>query len=113
MATLPDEFKISIEDRGGTSVVRVTGEVDLATHEELAEKLRAAANGAKAVVVDLSGCAFIDSSGIRALLLGARETERFLVAGAGEQVARVLEMTGVTQTVPVHDSVDRALESLN
>lgn len=112
MSTLPDEFKIAIENRDDTAVVRVVGEIDLATHEELAEKLEEAAGRAGAIVVDLSECPFIDSSGIRALLLGARESDRFLIAGAGEQVARVLEMTGVTQAVPVHASVEQALESI-
>ena len=112
MTTLPDEFKISVETRGAATVVQVTGEVDLATHEELSERLREAAGAKKPVIVDLSGCPFIDSSGIRALLLGEREADRLAIAGAGAQVVRILEMTGVTQAVPVHDSVEKALEEL-
>ncbi|MGH2922715.1 MAG: STAS domain-containing protein [Solirubrobacterales bacterium] len=108
--SLPDELKISAEGREGVTIVRVSGEVDLASHEQLTEQLRAAANGGDAVVVDLSGCSFIDSSGIRALLLGEREAERFALAGPGDQVMRVLEMTGVGQVVPIHASVDEALD---
>jgi anti-sigma B factor antagonist len=106
--SLPDELKISVESREDASIVRVSGEVDLSSHERLTEQLRQAAS-VGAVVVDLSDCTFIDSSGIRALLLGEREAERFALAGAGDQVKRVLEMTGVEQAVPVHATVDEAL----
>jgi anti-sigma B factor antagonist len=112
LAALPDEFKITIEDREGIPVIRVSGEIDLATHEELAGRLRAAAAKGKPVVVDLSACEFIDSSGIRALLLGEREAKSIAVAGASEQVRRVFEMTGVTQALEVHGTVEQALDSL-
>lgn len=112
MATLPDEFKISIEDREGISVLRVSGEIDLATHEELTGRIRTAAADSKPVVIDLSGCGFIDSSGIRALLLGEREAKTIAVAGANDQVKRVFEMTGVTQALELHDTVEQALDSL-
>ena len=109
--SLPDELKISVESREGASIVRVSGEVDLASHEQLTDRLREAAAANGPVVVDLSRCSFIDSSGIRALLLGEREADRFALAGAGEQVKRVLEMTGVGQAVPIHATVDDALAS--
>jgi anti-sigma B factor antagonist len=112
LSTLPDEFKVSLESRDGACVVFVSGEIDLATHDELTAKLREAARGEQPVVVDLSACHFIDSSGIRALLLGEREASGFSIAGAAEQVKRVLEMTGVTQAVPVHGTLEQALESL-
>ena len=112
MAALPDEFKISIENRDGIPVLQVCGEIDLATHEELTGQIRAAAADGKPVVVDLSRCAFIDSSGIRALLLGEREAESIAVAGASEQVKRVFEMTGVTQALELHETVELALDSL-
>lgn len=107
--SLPDEIKISVESREGASIVRVSGELDLSSHEQLTARLRDAAAGDGAVVVDLSDCSFIDSSGIRALLLGERDAKRFALAGASEQVKRVLEMTGVGQAVPIHASVDEAL----
>ena len=112
MAALPDEFKISIEDREGISVVRVSGEIDLATHEELSGQIHTAAAEGKPVVIDLSACGFIDSSGIRALLLGEREAETIAVAGASEQVRRVFEMTGIAQALALHETVEQALDAL-
>jgi anti-sigma B factor antagonist len=107
-----NEFDVSAEKVDGVRVVRVTGELDLATHERLGEQLTKAANGKEPIVVDLSSCDFIDSSGVRALLLGVREAgERFSIAAPGPQVKRILEMTGLEKTVPVHRSLDDALKN--
>ena len=103
-------------------MVRVSGELDLATHERLGEQLATAAKGEEPIIVDLSRCGFIDSSGIRVLLLGAKNAAegdipsasgRFSIAGPGPQVLRILEMTGLEKAVPVHDSLEAALDSLD
>jgi anti-sigma B factor antagonist len=53
----------------GEPVVSVMGEVDLATAPALEQTLLAVAKDrAGQVIVDLSGCSFLDSSGLRALL---------------------------------------------
>lgn len=101
-----------MEQRDDACVVIVRGEIDLATHEHLGEKLREAIGSGSPVVVDLSRCEFIDSSGIRALLLGDREANNFAIASPTDQVNRVLEMTGVSQALPVHASVEQALKAL-
>ena len=98
-------------------MVAVRGELDLESHERLADELADAAKGDEPIVVDLTACEFIDSSGVRALLLGQRaasngESQRFSVAGPGPQVSRILEMTGVGNAVPVHGSLQAALDSL-
>src|SRR5215468_9959252 len=83
-------------------VVRVAGEVDISHEEELRGELRAAAAaGPKGIVVDLTECEFIDSSGIRALLLSRQaqhsgdESERLAVAASSEQILRILAVMGI------------------
>lgn len=49
-------------------VVAVHGEVDLVTAPRLAHTLDLAVECSSAVVVDLCGCTFMDSNGVRALL---------------------------------------------
>ncbi len=109
----PEEFKISDERRDGANVVSVTGELDLSTHEALGERLVGMAEKGEPVIVDLSDCEFIDSSGIRALLMGLKASGTdgggFAIAAPGPQVRRILEMTGLDREVEVHDSVDAAL----
>lgn len=116
MAEPPAEFQVKSERQNDAQIVRVTGEVDLSTHDRLGEELVSAAQAGEPLVVDLSGCSFIDSSGIRALLLGRRAVEkrsdgsgRFAIAGASDPVARVLELTRVNEAISLYESVDAAL----
>jgi anti-sigma B factor antagonist len=82
-------------------VVRVAGEVDMSHEEELRGELRAAVESdAHGIVVDLSECEFIDSSGIRAVLLSREEKrtdqgpERLAVAASSDQILRILSVMG-------------------
>jgi anti-sigma B factor antagonist len=110
----PTEFEVTTEQRNGARVVRVSGEVDISTHERLGEHLVSEADAGEFVVVDLSSCSVIDSSGIRALLLGHKATKtagpgRFAIVATSPQVARVLELTGVDDAISLYDSVEDAL----
>ncbi|MDP9228652.1 MAG: STAS domain-containing protein [Actinomycetota bacterium] len=116
----PRDFEVRTERRNGVNIVSVAGELDLATHEGLGQKLVELGKGEGPIVVDLSACEFVDSSGIRALLMGVKaagdangEDGRLVIAGANNQVMRILEMTGVDEAVPLHDSVDSAVEQLS
>ncbi|MDX6606905.1 MAG: anti-sigma factor antagonist [Solirubrobacterales bacterium] len=96
-------------------VVRVAGEVDMSHEEELRGELRTAvAADAKGIVVDLSECEFIDSSGVRALLL-SREAqhpedgaERLAVAASSEQILRILSVMGIDRVIPIRPTVEEA-----
>lgn len=107
------EFAIDAEQVDGGAIVRVAGELDLSTHERLGEELTTIAGSGGAVVVDLSSCDFIDSSGIRALLIGMRAAEvsggNLALCAAKPQVVRILDVTGVASALPIHASADEAL----
>ena len=83
------------------ATVAVIGEVDLSTtpglHSAIARAL--ATPGVDAIVIDLSECSFLDSSGISELLKGRRTCDdtgvAYTVRGAQGIVLRVLEMSGV------------------
>jgi anti-sigma B factor antagonist len=96
---------------GDADAVFVTGELDLATAPRLKEAL--AALTGDVVVVDLSGCTFLDSAGIRALVDTARtlaEADRDLrVVTSDAGILRLLEITGVDTLIGVHPSLDDAL----
>jgi anti-sigma B factor antagonist len=108
----PDEFDVTVETpRDGTIVVHVIGDLDLATSPRVDDALSSA--DAAHVVIDLAGCTFLDSSGVRVLVEAVRNA-----SGTGRQVSlvaadtgirRVLEITGVDTMVPVHSSVEEAL----
>jgi anti-sigma B factor antagonist len=111
--TAPNEFDVSTETAGeGVLVVRVSGDLDLATSPRFADAL-AAAPAARQVVIDLTGCTFLDSSGVRTLVQAVREIpgdeRRVGVVAASPAILRVLEITGVDRMVPVQRSLEDAL----
>lgn len=91
----------SIERGDGVATVVVSGDVDLATAPAMERTIdeAIAADGVDAVVVDLTGVGFLDSSGIAALLKGRRLADRrgatFRVTGARGMVRRIFELSGV------------------
>jgi len=94
------EVETSTED--GVVVVTPCGELDVAGTPALEDALaRAAAEPEVAgVVVDLSRLEFMDSSGLRAVVLADRQLRerglRFALVRGGEPVHRVFELTRMT-----------------
>lgn len=85
-------------DRGRCRVT-VVGEVDHSVGEDLQREIERAARSYDDVVVDLSGCDFIDSTGLSILIRAWKNhlsaERRFVLCGARDQVKRVLEVSGV------------------
>jgi anti-anti-sigma factor len=94
--------------------------VDISHEEELRGELGRAVNEESAgIVVDLTDCDFIDSSGVRALLV-SRETQRgegdeaaFAIAASSEQILRILSVMGVDTVIPVSPTVEQAAAELS
>lgn len=76
------------------------------------------ASGQAPLLVDLGPCEFIDSTGIALIVrtwqaLDGDGSNRFALCGIGHQVKRVLDITGIEETIPTHSSRERALERLH
>lgn len=95
---LSSDFTFEVNDSERVRVVALYGQLDLANAERVRESLVGVAGDA--VVVDLSGLRFLDSSGIAAILAARREIvdagHGFELRGATGIVRRVLEVTGLT-----------------
>ena len=80
---------------GRTAVIALAGELDLAGAAALEREL--AGVDAGAVVVDLRGLGFMDSSGLRALAVAAQRAQRagrrFALVPGAAQVMRVFDIT--------------------
>lgn len=79
---------------------RLAGEIDMSSRDAMLERLLAAAEAADdRLVVDLAGVAFIDSSGLKALLMVREDlTARgiaLLIRGAHGSVLRLFELTSL------------------
>ena len=101
-------------------VVHVRGEVDMSHEEELRSELRSAvAADQSRIVVDLTECEFIDSTGIRALLLSREAqhseggSERLAVAASSEQILRILSVMGLDRVIPIRPTVEEAAAALS
>jgi anti-sigma B factor antagonist len=95
----PGSLEVASSASDGTVTVTLRGELDLASVGALQERLTAVEQDAPSLIVlDLSDLSFIDSSGLRVLLLAdgrAREDDRELVlTHSSDAVQRVFEMTG-------------------
>ena len=94
---------------GDTHIISLRGELDLANASTAEAALEASfgENGSQ-VVVDMSELEFIDSTGIALLVAALGRNDdgdrvRFVLSPS-PAVARVLEVTGLTERLPLADS---------
>jgi anti-sigma B factor antagonist len=106
-------FTIETREEAGRLVVRPCGELDLATAPDLEKLVLGRLADRTAVVLDLRGLTFMDSSGVRVLVAAhARAAD-----GGGEltvvrperggAVDRILEVSGIEQALPLVDDAGR------
>jgi anti-sigma B factor antagonist len=98
-------LSVEPEVTGSRTVLRVAGEVDLATAPQLRAAIDAAVtSGAPEVCVDLCATTFMDSSGLHVLVEARRRAEEtgcdLTLACAPGPVARVIELSGVGELIP-------------
>jgi anti-sigma B factor antagonist len=108
-----DEFDVQLDALpGGGALLRISGELDLATTPEVETLLESGVASPDPLVVDLSGCTFLDSSGVRSLVTIARRAEeggtRFAVVASDPSILRVLEITSLGEMVSIHPTLDAA-----
>jgi anti-sigma B factor antagonist len=106
----------------GVRIVAVRGELDLSTAPDLEAPLEdAISSGDASVLIDLSECEFIDSTGIALIVRAWQRLDRaadgdgsgrVVICSANDQVQRVLEITGLELSIPIHRSRDEALAAL-
>ncbi len=107
---------IILDRRGGSIVARLRGEVDLSNASYVREQLLAATpNDALALVLDISGCRYLDSAAIEVLFdvsrrLSRRRQELRLVMPPESPLRRVIELTEVHTAAPLYESLDAALQ---
>jgi len=84
-------------ERGGT-VLRLSGELDLLSEPIFAQAL---ADATAPIRIDLSELAFMDSTGLRALLSAARHREDLTLSGPLQvPIQRLLELTQTLEILP-------------
>jgi anti-sigma B factor antagonist len=102
-------FKIEVFESDPRVRLAVHGEIDIMSAPELDDAL--SSTDSKTVVLDLSDVSFIDSSGLRVLVMARNRLdsqERSLVLCAGEDsaVVRTIRLAGLTADFEVVAKVD-------
>jgi anti-sigma B factor antagonist len=98
-------------------VVVLPPEIDVTNSEQVHEQLVAAlAPGVDTVIADMMSTVFCDSSGVHAIMrayesAAARDVRMRLAVSPATSVRRVLELIGVGRLMPVHASLQEALDA--
>jgi anti-anti-sigma factor len=95
-------------------VAALAGEMDMANASELERTLDGAgALGPFRLIIDLSELTFIDSTGIKALAWVANQVqergETMLLASPTAEVARILEIVSLNESIVIAGSLEAAL----
>lgn len=109
------QLRIRIDEEGHRRVVHLVGECDMSTAPQLREALLPLRGPEiDELIVDASELEFMDSTGLGVVigcLKRLRESGGVLkIVGATGPVRRVLEITGIDQIIPLHDSLEAATD---
>jgi anti-anti-sigma factor len=98
-------------------VITISGEFDAASVAEASAVLMAAsADPDRALVINLLGCTFLDSTAIASIVGAARplingQIKVAIAAARGSEPEQILRLAGIDHTIPVLSSVELALAS--
>lgn len=112
--------RITVTDlllKEGFALLRVAGELDLETEQDLLVHAgRLIGGGHRHLVLDLTALTFCDSRGLNCLLslnwLCRRMEGRLLLAGVGSRVMRLLTLSGTYRVFTCFPTVGHALDAV-
>jgi len=101
---------------GNSILIAIAGELDLASCERLKPAADEAVFGQRPLIIDLSKCTFIDSSGLRLILQIAKGLEEGdqpqpMAIVIGESATeKLFSVTAIDQSIPLFDTREQAVE---
>ena len=100
-------FSAEVARRSDAAVVRMKGDLDIASEARATAQLERAMDGCGLLIADLRELSFLDSTGVRVLLSAHLQAQarglRFGVVRGDGMIARLLEVTRVSNRFPVVD----------
>ena len=114
-------FNVEVDSQDGRiGIFRITGEVDQATARQLREPIQKAIDsGTRAMMVDMTDCGFIDSTGLAVIVDAWKQLQErdggqaaFAICCPEPEVRRLLEVTGLDQAIAVRDTPEEAIAVL-
>jgi anti-sigma B factor antagonist len=110
-------FDISTERLDGeTSVIALSGEVDLYTAPEFKQQLLdVIGQGSKEVIVDFTDTTFIDSTTLGVLVGGVKRLRpnggRLSLVCNDRNITKIFEITGLNKVFEIYETRDAAIQS--
>ena len=107
----------SEEKTDGVLVLAINGKIHTEASEELLRKLNTLIDqGERHLLLDFSGVEYINSSGLRTLLIVAKKLNglsgKIVIAKATEWVQQVLQISGCASVIGIYPSKEEALKAL-
>ena len=108
-------MKTATREQLGTTIIDVTGDIDIATSPDLRRTLLESLKKTPRLVVNMREVRYVDSSGIASLvevLREARSTKKRLVLyGLNATVHDVLQLTRLTKVFEIRETEEEALQA--
>ena len=106
MSTAPPVLDVDVEHVDEACVIRIQGELDIATAPTLESVLlHAMESAAPSIVLDLQRVSFIDSMGLRVLVWAAKESsqdgDRLRIDCGSGPVRRTMDVTSLARSLPL------------
>lgn len=108
-------MKYEIRDVDGTSVVALQGDIDLDSSPQSRKILLECIDKGTAILVDMSGVSYIDSSGIASLVEALQKSRQgkcyFALVAVSEGAFRVINLARLDKVFTIHETVEDGLKA--
>jgi anti-anti-sigma factor len=107
-----DILSVSIESTGQIDIVRVRGEIDLASAQKLRSRLDALIGSGRHIIVNLNEVTYTEACGVRVLaeayVQAKSLNQRLVLVAPSPMMRRVLKMLEFDRAIPIFESVEDA-----
>jgi len=109
-------MEIEVTQTGGVTLVVPKGDLDMGTADQMKRTLtELVEKGQSKLVMDLTGVAYVDSSGLGALVAAMKQARavggNLKLCGLQEDVRSIFEMTRLIKVMAVHSDRQEAVAS--
>jgi anti-sigma B factor antagonist len=111
-----DAIATAVDYQNGIAVLKVGGDIDLATVPALEAAIdEALVPGPTGLVIDLSEVGFLASAGLQALVAthnNVSQSAQFAVVANSASTSRPIQLTGLDQIFELYPTLDEALTAV-
>lgn len=95
----------------------LSGRLDIDGAQAVDLRMNALAGSSRALVIDLAEVTYVASMGLRTLITCARAIAakggKIAIARPQQNVLKILNMSGIPEIIPIHESVEHAVQAVS